>query len=467
MSTSIGIIIGNRDFFPDHLITEARNEILNVFKNKGINPIILKDSDTKLGGVETFLEAQKCAELFKAHQQEIEGILVVLPNFGDEKGIADTIRLSELDVPVLVQATPDDLDKMQPSNRRDAYCGKISVCNNLYQYGIKYSLTNKHVVSLSGNEFDQELDRFISICRVVKGMSRVRIGAVGARPQAFNTVRYSEKILERHGVSVTTIDLSEILGKAKDLKDDNKKVKDSLNKITGYGDTSTTPSDKLMQLARMDVVLNDFVETNKLDATAIQCWTSVQENYGCNVCTSMSMMSENMLPSACEVDVTGTLTMYAMQLASNSPSALVDWNNNYDQDEEKCVLFHCGNWAKSFLPDLKISTAPILGSVFGEEKTHGALDGRTPASPLTYGRISTDDNLGKIKCYFGEGELTDDPLNTFGTRAVAKVHHLQELMQYVCKQGYEHHVVMNASKTVDILNEACGNYLSWDTHIHS
>ena len=467
VSTSIGIIIGNRDFFPDHLITEARNEILNVFKNKGINPIILKDSDTKLGGVETFLEAQKCAELFKAHQQEIEGILVVLPNFGDEKGIADTIRLSELDVPVLVQATPDDLDKMQPSNRRDAYCGKISVCNNLYQYGIKYSLTNKHVVSLSGNEFDQELDRFISICRVVKGMSRVRIGAVGARPQAFNTVRYSEKILERHGVSVTTIDLSEILGKAKDLKDDNKKVKDSLNKIIGYGDTSTTPSDKLMQLARMDVVLNDFVETNKLDATAIQCWTSVQENYGCNVCTSMSMMSENMLPSACEVDVTGTLTMYAMQLASNSPSALVDWNNNYDQDEEKCVLFHCGNWAKSFLPDLKISTAPILGSVFGEEKTHGALDGRTPASPLTYGRISTDDNLGKIKCYFGEGELTDDPLNTFGTRAVAKVPHLQELMQYVCKQGYEHHVVMNASKTVDILNEACGNYLSWDTHIHS
>jgi len=467
VSTSIGIIIGNRDFFPDHLITEARNEILNVFKNKGINPIILKDSDTKLGGVETFLEAQKCAELFKAHQQEIEGILVVLPNFGDEKGIADTIRLSELDVPVLVQATPDDLDKMQPSNRRDAYCGKISVCNNLYQYGIKYSLTNKHVVSLSGNEFDQELDRFISICRVVKGMSRVRIGAVGARPQAFNTVRYSEKILERHGVSVTTIDLSEIIGKAKDLKDDNKKVKDSLNKITGYGDTSTTPSDKLIQLARMDVVLNDFVETNKLDATAIQCWTSVQENYGCNVCTSMSMMSENMLPSACEVDVTGTLTMYAMQLASNSPSALVDWNNNYDQDEEKCVLFHCGNWAKSFLPDLKISTAPILGSVFGEEKTHGALDGRTPASPLTYGRISTDDNLGKIKCYFGEGELTDDPLNTFGTRAVAKVPHLQELMQYVCKQGYEHHVVMNASKTVDILNEACGNYLSWDTHIHS
>lgn len=467
MSTTLGIIIGNRDFFPDHLITEARNEILSIFKNKKINPILLGDSDTKLGGVETFLEAQKCANLFKAHQEEIEGILVILPNFGDEKGVADTIRLSGLNVPVLIQATPDDLDKMQPSNRRDAYCGKISVCNNLYQYGIKFSLTQSHVLSLSSSEFDRELDQFLSVCRVVKGMRRVRIGAVGARPQAFNTVRYSEKILERHGISVTTMDLSEVLGKAKELKDDNKSVKESLAKITGYGDTTSTPSEKLLQLSRLDVVLNEFVETNKLDATAIQCWTSIQENYGCNVCTSMSMMSENMLPSACEVDVTGTLTMYAMQLASNSPSALVDWNNNYEEDEEKCVLFHCGNWAKSFLPDLKISTAPILGSVFGEEKTHGALDGRTPANPLTYGRISTDDNLGKIKCYFGEGDLTDDPLNTFRTRAVAKVPNLQELMRYVCNNGYEHHVVMNASKTKDILYESCSNYLGWDVKIHS
>ena len=222
MSSTLGIVIGNRDFFPDHLISEARKEILGIFKNKNINPIILDENDTKLGGVETFLEAQKCASLFKANKDKIEGILVILPNFGDEKGVADTIRLSDLDVPVLVQATPDDLDKMQPSNRRDAYCGKISVCNNLYQYGIKYSLTKSHVLNLSNNEFDNELDKFISVCKVVKGMRRVRIGAVGARPQAFNTVRYSEKILERQGISVTTIDLSEILGKAKELNDDDK-----------------------------------------------------------------------------------------------------------------------------------------------------------------------------------------------------------------------------------------------------
>jgi L-fucose isomerase-like protein len=221
-----------------------------------------------------------------------------------------------------------------------------------------------------------------------------------------------------------------------------------------------------VQIAKLDVVLADFMEEHALDATAIQCWTSLQNNYGCSVCTSMSMMSENMLPSACEVDVTGTLTMYAMQLASGSPSALVDWNNNYADDENKCVLFHCGNWAKSFLQDSEISTAPIIGTSVGEENTYGALAGRTPASPLTYGRISTDDSKGIIKAYIGEGDLTDDKLKTFGTRAVAKIPDLQQLMQYVCKNGFEHHVVMNASKTVAILKEAFGNYLGWDVYRH-
>ncbi len=214
------------------------------------------------------------------------------------------------------------------------------------------------------------------------------------------------------------------------------------------------------------MVLHEFMQEHALDATAIQCWTSLQQNYGCNVCTSMSMMSENMLPSACEVDVTGTLTMYAMQLASGSPSALVDWNNNYATDEEKVVLFHCGNWAKSFLPDIEIATAPILGTTVGEENTYGALAGRTPASPLTYGRISTDDTRGVIKAYIGEGALTDDELNTFGTRAVAKINDLQGLMKHVCRHGFEHHVVMNASKTADILKEAYENYLGWEVYHH-
>ncbi|WP_448699535.1 L-fucose/L-arabinose isomerase family protein [Mucilaginibacter sp. AW1-3] len=464
--TTLGVIIGNRDFFPDRLVAEARQDILALFAKLNLNAIMLDEQQSKLGGVETFSDAQKCAELFRKNQDDIIGILVVLPNFGDERGIAETLKLANLNVPVLIQGYPDELNKLDVARRRDSWCGKISVCNNLYQFGIKYSLTAQHVIHVNDAAFGPELLNFVSVCRVVKGLRKVRIGAVGARPGGFNTVRYSEKILQRNGISVVTVDLSEILGNANKLSQHDQVVKDRLDKILAYAPKGRTPDEALIQIAKLDVVLNNFMQDNALDATAIQCWTSLQQNYGCNVCTSMSIMSENMLPSACEVDVTGTLSMYAMQLASGSPSALVDWNNNYADDENKCVLFHCGNWAKSFLPDIEISTAPILGTTVGEENTYGALAGRTPASPLTFGRISTDDCKGIIKAYIGEGKLTDDPLNTFGNRAVAQINNMQGLMQYVCRNGFEHHVVMNASNTAGILQEALGNYMGWEVYQH-
>jgi L-fucose isomerase-like protein len=466
-NTTLGVIIGNRDFFPDKLVSEARADVLKVLEKQGIETIMLSEKDTKLGGVETYQDARKCADLFIKHREAIAGVLVVLPNFGDERGVADALHLADLKVPVLVLGYPDDLNKLNVANRRDSWCGKISVCNNLYQYGIKYTLTSKHVVIPSDPSFVEDLNQFLSVCRVVKGLRNVRIGAIGARPTAFNTVRYSEKILQKNGISVITCDLSEILGKANQLNSTDASVKNHLEKIHNYASTGKTPDEALLQIAKLDVVLNDFMQENDLDANAIQCWTSLQQNYGCNVCTSSSMFSEGMIPSACEVDVTGTLSMYALQLASGSPSALVDWNNNYADDDEKCVLFHCGNWAKSFLPDIEISNAPILGTTVGVENTYGALDGRAPSSPLTFGRITTDDTKGVMKAYIGDGQLTDDELKTFGNRAVARITNLQDLMQYVCKNGFEHHVVMNASHTSATLKEAFENYLGWEVYHHN
>lgn len=465
-SLTLGVIIGNRDFFPDKLVSEARADLVALFSKLGLKAVMLTPEESKLGGVETHAEARRCAELFRKQRDEIAGVLVCLPNFGDEKGVADTLKLAGLNVPVLVQGYPDDLDRLDVIRRRDAFCGKISVCNNLRQAGIPYTLTSKHVVHPTDASFQADLDRFIAVCRVVRGVRGARLGAVGARPGAFNTVRYSEKILERAGVSVTTIDLSEIIGQAAKLGENDARVHEETDRIKAYANATAVPPAKLLQMARLGVVLADFVAAQHLDATAIQCWTSVQQNHGCNICTSMSMMSESMLPSACEVDVTGVLTMYAMQLASQSPSALVDWNNNYGTEDDKCVLFHCGNWAKSFLPDIRIAQAPILGSTLGVENTWGALDGRTPAGPLTYGRITTDDTNGRIRMYVGEGQLTNDTLSTFGNRAVAHVPKLQKLLRYICHEGFEHHVVMNGSHTAAVLAEACGRYLGWDVYHH-
>jgi L-fucose isomerase-like protein len=464
---TLAVIIGNRDFFPDQLVSEARRDLLALFESLDIDGVMLDERATKLGAVETWQHAKACAELFGQHRDRVDGVLVCLPNFGDEKGVADALKLAALDVPVLVQAYPDDLQALHVARRRDAFCGKISVCNNLRQFGMPYSLTTSHTVYVSSDEFRRELLAFLGVCRVVRGMRRARIGAIGARPNAFNTTRYSEKLLEATGVSVSTLDLSEVLDGARRIRDDDPRVRQKLSEIQGYAAAPTVPSPSLVLMAKFGIVVLEWMERLDLDASAIQCWSSLQQNYGVNCCTIMSMMSERLMPSACEVDVAGTVAMYALQLASGKPSALVDWNNNYGDDPNKCVFFHCGNWAKAFLPDIEIATAPILGSVLGEQNTYGALAGRTPSGPVTFARVSTDDRNGRIVSYVGEGRFTDDELKTFGTRAVVEVPDLQELMRVICRRGFEHHAAMNGSHTAGILVEAFEQYLGWDVYHHA
>jgi L-fucose isomerase-like protein len=465
--TTLGVIVGNRDFFPDVLVSEARRDLLQLFQELNIEPVILSEEASKLGAVETWDHAKRCAELFRKDRDRIHGVVVSLPNFGDEKGVADTLKLAALNVPVLVQAYPDDLDQLTVERRRDAFCGKISVCNNLRQYGIPYSLTENHTIAPLSDEFRRELGAFVAQCRVVNGMRRARIGAVGARPNAFNTTRYSEKILQAAGISVSTMDLSDLFGRANRVADSDERVRARVDEICGYAAASQVPGSSLSRMAKLAVALLEWMDQNGLDASAIQCWSSMQQNFGVNVCTIMSMMSERLMPSACEVDIAGVVGMYALQLASGLPSALVDWNNNYGGDRNKCVFFHCGNWAKSFLPGIQIGTAPILGTTLGEENTYGAVAGRTPAGPVTFGRVSTDDVNGNIRAYLGEGLFTDDPLATFGSRAVVEVPGLQHLMRYICKHGFEHHAAMTGAHCAGILTEAFDTYLGWPVHLHA
>ncbi|MBN2328943.1 MAG: L-fucose/L-arabinose isomerase family protein [Candidatus Omnitrophica bacterium] len=463
----LAVIVGNRNLFPDRLIQEGRRDILDVLKELDIEPVILKEDETNMGSVETWAHAKQCAELFDANRDRIDGILVTLPNFGDERAVADTVKLSGLKVPILVQAYPDKLDELAIDLRRDSFCGKISVCSNLRQYGFPFSLTSQHTVEPKSESFKHDLKKFVRVCQTVKGLKNARLGAVGARPNAFTTVRYSEKILQENGISVSTIDLSEVFGMTQKLADHDDRVQAQLKEIQDYAHAGSVPQAPMVKMAKLAVVLLDWMQENDLDATAIQCWSSIQENYGVNACAIMSLMSEKLMPSACEMDVTGVVSMYAAQLASGIPSALVDWNNNYADDPDKCVLFHCGNWAKTYLSDMKLQTSDILEMSFGKENTFGALAGRTAAGPATFARVTTDDGCGVLRAYVTEGRFTDDPLDTFGSKAVVEVPGLQTLLKYICQLGFEHHVAVNASHCASILAEAFENYLRWDVYYHN
>lgn len=464
---TLAVIVGNRNFFADKLVEDGRREVLAVLDKMGVETIAVDEDITRLGATETWADAQKTADLLKANRGKIDGILVTLPNFGDELGIVDAIKLSGLNIPILVHAFPDSTDELTAAGRRDAFCGKISVCNNLYQFGYPFSVTQNHTLAPSTKEFEHEINWFLSLCRVVNRLRTARLGAVGARPNAFRTVRYSEKLLEASGISVSTLEMTDALANANKLADEDSRVRAKLEEINAYATTDGAPPQSLLRMAKLGIVISDWMDELSIDATAIQCWTSVQTNYGINVCTLMSMMSDKLMPSACEVDIAGVASMYALQLASATPSALVDWNNNYNNEPNKCLFFHCGNWAKSLVPGIKMVSAEILGTTLGPENTWGAVEGRPTAGPVTFARIDTDDRLGWIRTYVGEGRFTDAPLSQMsGMHAVVEVPELQKLLRYICKNGFAHHAAMNGSYVANILTEAFEDYLGWEVYHH-
>src|SRR6266513_2803486 len=366
---TLGVIVGNRGFFPDHLARSGRMDIVAALTAKGIRPIILDESDSKFGAVETRQEAAHCADLFKKHREQLDGIVVTLPNFGDERAIADTLRMAGLSLPILMQATPDPPGRMSIRDRRDSFCGKMSACNNLAQYGIPYSLTSLHTELPQSDTFRRDLDWFLGVCRVVKGLRRLRIGAIGARPAAFNTVRYSEKILEANGISVETIDLSEILGRIARMKDDDSAAQKKLQSIRKYVSTQSIPDAALLKMAKLGAVIDGWMQDTDVVISAIQCWTSLEEYFGVVPCTVMSMMSNEGMSSACEVDIAGVVGMHALRLASETPSALLDWNNNYADDPDKAVCFHCSNLPKHFFKDFQ----EIIAGTVGEWEEAGSF----------------------------------------------------------------------------------------------
>lgn len=464
---TIGLVIGNRNFFPSKLCIAARELLIKVLKEEGIKAVILNPEETSYGTVESFDDAKKCAKLFVQNKEKMIGILVSLPNFGDERSAAESIRLSGLNLPVLIHAFPDNLDRLGESNRRDSFCGKISICNNLFQFGIKYNLTSTHTVDPESDEFRIDLRRFVQTCRIVNGLKNVRFGQIGIRPANFSTVRFSEKLLERHNITIEPLDLSEIIAHANNVNENEIEAKNKVLEIQNYALTSSVPAKSIMKMAKLGVAIDRFIIENELSGIAIQCWTSLQLNFGIMPCTLMSMLGNKLIPSACETDIPGLVGMYALSLASQSPSALLDWNNNYDENPDKSIVFHCSNIPKIFFgKNVEMSYNSIIANAVGKDKSFGTTVGIMKPQKVTYCRVSTDEYHGRLKTYIGEGEITNDKVKTFGGYGTINIPNFQQLLKFICKNGFEHHVAISSGEVSYALNEAFSNYLGYETYYH-
>ncbi len=467
--TVFGVIIGVRGFFNPALAVGDRAALAKLFADLDIECVTLDADATPSGAIETEADAAKLAQLFKSRQDDIDGVVVVLPNFGDEQAVAETLKVANLNVPVLVQASNDEVDKVDLKSRRDAFCGKLSVCNNLRQYGIKFTDTSTHTCDVAGPAFRRDVEDFAAICRVVKGLRNARIGQLGVRPAPFQTVRFSEKLLQASGIKVIPVDMSVIIEAAKKVDSGEAAFKEKLAAIKAYGNIASGITDgQVEKQAKFSVTVDRFVADNNLDATIVQCWDALENNFGCAACVTMSMMGERLLPSACEGDGAGAVSMLALALASRKPVALLDWNNNYGEEPDICVNTHCGNYPASFMgakPEL--GQLDVLGTTINREWCFGAVKGKVAPGEMTYFRISTEDSGGYIKAYVGEGEFIDRKFDMAGGIAVCKIDKMQKLLATMCANGFEHHVAMVKARTARIIYEATGKYLGWRLYWHN
>jgi L-fucose isomerase-like protein len=462
--TTFALFFGNRGFFPASLQASARKEMAEVLKGLGHKTIALPASATRHGAVETPAEGAVYANFLRENRGKFGGVILCLPNFGDETGAVEALQ--DAGVPILVQAYPDDLDKMAPEVRRDAFCGKFSIMDVFTQYGVKFTALKPHTVHPRNPAFAANVDTLDRLCRVVNGMKRMVVGAVGARTTAFKTVRIDELALQRHGITMETLDLSDIFARMNALKPADRAARAKAARLRAYTTWEGVPEAAFDKIVRLGVILDQVIEECRMDCLALRCWVEMQKHIGISPCVLLSDLNNRGIPAACEVDVGNAVAMRALGLASGNVAACLDWNNNYGDDPDKCILFHCGPVPQSMMTGPgRVTDHAILANAVGPGCAFGCNTGRIAPTPFTFGSMLTEE--GRLKFYLGQGRFTEDPVpaDFFGCAGVAEVPNLQDALQTIGYLGHRHHTSVSPGQVLEPVKDAFTRYLGYEVTV--
>ena len=454
------LYFGNRGFMPAELIEGARKDMVEAVTEAGYEYLIMDRDATRYGAVETGDEGRIYARWLMSHKGEYDGVILCQPIFIDENGAITALQ--DAGVPILMQAYPDEIGKMDFAHRRDAFCGKFSVTDVFEQYQVPYTVMTPHVVHPLSEAFAQNLHDFAAICRVVNGMKRFTIGCIGARTTAFKTVRFDEITMQRHGINVESFDLSELFELVRAKKDEDEAVKRKRKVLEGYTDFSGVPEEKKQMLAKISVVIDEYIESYHLDAVALRCWNEMETYLRVCPCVLLSELNDRGIVASCEIDMCSAITMRALQLATEGPAACLDWNNNYGEDPDKVILFHCGSTAQKLMKEKGKVTSHKMFDKEDPGSGFGTNEGRIGAFPMTYSNCKTEN--GKITVYVSEGEFTEDEIEAefFGCGGVARIPNLQRKLIRLARGGFKHHTTVARGHVKHILEEAFRYYLGYD-----
>ena len=445
---------------PAELIAGARQDMIRAVTEAGYDVLVMEEGATRYGAVETRDEGRLYHDWLKSHEGEYDGVILCMPIFIDENGAVTALQ--DAGVPILMQAYPDEIGKMDFRHRRDAFCGKFSVTDVFYQYQIPFTVMKPHVVHPLSPAFAENLRDFAAICRVVRGMKRFNLGCIGARTTAFKTVRFDEVTLQRYGINVESFDLSELIYAVQNKADHDPAVIAKIRRLEDYTDFSRVPEKNKLTLAKISVVIDEYIETYHLDAITLRCWNEMETILRVCPCVLLSELNDRGIVASCEIDLCSAITMRAMQLASGAPTACLDWNNNYGEDENKVILFHCGPVAQSLMTGKGTVTEHKMFAKGDPGSGWGSNEGRIAAFDMTFSNCFTEG--GRLRVYASEGRFTGEPIEDgyFGCGGVAKIPALQDKLLRLAKGGFKHHTTVGRGHMKAVLEEAFSTYLGYD-----
>ena len=456
----LALLIANRGFFPSTVIESAREEMTTAIHRVGAEVLIPDVSLTRYGAVETAEEGRFYARFLAEHQGEYQGLVICLPNFGDENGIKEAIK--DVNVPIFLQAYPDELGKLDFANRRDAFCGKLGLCAVLKQMKMPFVSSESFTVHPLSDEFEQELLKFLSVCRIVQRMRYMRVCVLGARTTAFKSVRFDEGALESVGVDVETFDLTQVFDKMKDIEDNDPRLSLWKDKLNATADTCDTPEYAILNQCKLGVALNKVRDEMQADALAIRCWSELQYEYKITPCAIMGILNEQGIPVVCETDASNAPAMMALALASGTGVGCLDVNNNYGDDPEKCIMFHCGPIPMNLMCGKgHMEEHKMFVKTQGENCSWGVNAGRLKAGVITVCGMRTEN--GEVRYFVETARVEDIELqeNFFGTYGVVSIPNLQSKLKRMSEEGFRHHVAITSGDHAQAVREALTKYLGY------
>jgi len=494
---TLAVLVDNRGCFPGIMATGVKGDGLRVIGERA-NIITLPahgiNANDHDGTIRDLIDGILAGNVFTAAAKLIDGYAVIGGNFGDETSIGKA--LERANAPILLHATPDSIDRLTIEGRGDSGCGKHSISRYLKDSGHPFTPTYPHAQYVTSDNFIKNLESFIGTCRIVNSLRYQRIGVVGTRPRDFYTMAINERGLLSQHIEVVPTNIIDVVREAKSLKKNDDRVEQAYQRLKNRCDCTGIEDEKVYIQAQFYIAMKDWIQKEHLSAVGIQCWTTIERELGTVPCSVMSMLAEDGTPAVCETDVYGAMSAQALYKAALNPSGLIDLSNNkFSQDDYERLKehplvkelerkgysledfyggFHCGVLPVTMLRKADKSTGergtimeeqPIMGPFVPEGTAVGCCTGNVVAGPLTHLRISID-GKGNRNAYIALAEVIETPVDTFGVRAGIAMKGLNDFLDQVTREGYEHHVAVVPGNVVRQVREALSTYLGFNLLMH-